>query len=198
MRARTLVLVVLTTVAVCVSQEVTAQSVEPKPHFSVEIRALPRVRSSEPPLAALVERAAAASPTFEGLLHAIDVTDGLVYIQSGRCTRGVRACMPLAVTIAGPHRLLRVQVEPETAACPLMASIAHELRHAIEVLQEPSLTSSAALFFFFAREGRHRGGDGDPLGAWETRAAFEVGARVLGELRESAKSARGLCRADTD
>lgn len=145
---------------------------------------IPRVRAADPAIAALITRAYERSATFRQLVDTIDGTDGIVYVEPGRCGRSVRACMALSVQVAGPSRILRIVVDPRRENCRLTASIGHELWHAIEVLRDPSLRTDAALFFFYSREGRHTGGE--PLGAWETEAALRTGFRVLAELRERA------------
>ena len=61
-----------------------------------------------------------------------------------------------------------------------MGSIGHELQHAIEVLGDRTVTSNAAMFFFYRRTGkphpRHF--------AFETDAAIEVGEAVRTEARK--------------
>jgi hypothetical protein len=95
------------------------------------------------------------------------------------------------VKVAEPNRLLRIVVDTRKTDCTLIASIGHELRHAIEVLQDRSVTSDAALFHFYAREGRHT--TPDPLGAWETEAAVRAGMDVLAELRERRTASARPC-----
>ena len=150
--------------------------------------AIPRVRSPESTVAALIARAYELSSTFRRMVDTIDQTDGIVYVEPGRCGKNVRACMALTATVAGPNRILRIVVDSRKSDCESMASIGHELWHAIEVLREPSLTNDAALFFFYAREGRHGDRDGDPLGAWETQAATKAGDGVRADLRDRANA----------
>lgn len=156
-------------------------------------RPIPRVRSADPAIAALIERAYEWSDTFRDVVDSIDATDGIVYVESGRCGKTVRACMALTVKVAGPSRILRIVIDPRRADCDLMASIGHELWHAIEVLRDPLLRTDAALFFFYSREGRHADRDGDPQGAWETAAARRKGFEVLAELRRHAKETGHAC-----
>jgi hypothetical protein len=91
------------------------------------------------------------------------------------------------VKIAGPNRILRIVTDQRTAECDLnlMASIGHELWHAIEVLREPSIRSDSAVFFFYLREGLHTNRLEFPLGAWETPAADRAGVDILAELRKT-------------
>ena len=61
----------------------------------------------------------------------------------------------------------------------LMGSIGHELRHAIEVLDDPTVVNNATMFFLYERIGYH----GTGSGAVETRAAVDAGDTVRAELR---------------
>ena len=73
------------------------------------------------------------SPTFRRMVETINASDGIVYIDPGTCRDGVRACL-VNVSSAGGHRFLFVKVDMEKADHALMASIGHELQHAVEVL----------------------------------------------------------------
>jgi hypothetical protein len=60
-----------------------------------------------------------------------------------------------------------------------MASIGHELQHAIEVLSEPHVTSGAAAYLLFDRiAGQGTGADN---GRFETKAADRAGVEVRHE-----------------
>jgi len=154
---------------------------------SPDAHPIPRVRPTDVRIAALVARAVEQSTSFRSLLDTINATDGIVYIEAGRCGP-VRACLALKVTVAGPNRLLWVFVNPERAACEVMASIGHELWHAMEVLREPSIRSDGAMYFFIAK-GREQ----NPPPWFETEAAIRVGQDVLSELRHHAKRSGKSC-----
>ena len=113
----------------------------------------PRVRSSSAYLRGVIDGAARLSRTFRGLVAIIEATDGIVYVEPGACRYGARACMSLTVTPAGGYRFLRILVDANRAPELLMASIGHELQHAVEVLVEPTLVSSSAVYLFYARAG---------------------------------------------
>jgi hypothetical protein len=91
-------------------------------------------------------------------------------LRSKRLQQRVRAHINRVVIVAGDQR---------QAECDLnqMASIGHELWHAIEVLREPSIRSDSAFFFFYLREGLHANRLEYPLGAWETPAADKAWSR---------------------
>jgi hypothetical protein len=138
---------------------------------------MPRVRDNgDPSIAALILEATERSATFRHLVRTIDATDGIVYVQQGKCRRGAQAYLVLTVTMAGPHRILRIIVDTRRDRTALMAAIGHELRHAVEVLGDRAVTSDRAIYFFYQREG--------PTGRerFETAAARLAGSQVFAEL----------------
>jgi hypothetical protein len=111
----------------------------------------PRVRSENADIAGLISRASEASPTFRRLLEVIDRTDGLVYVEYGKCGHGVQACVPLIVTAAGPFRILHIMITSSPPDCRLMARVGHELQHAIEILSDPHIRSGAGAYMLYDR-----------------------------------------------
>lgn len=85
---------VMTVVTMLVPTEAAAQST----------RAHSRVRSEDPLIAKLIADAPALSATFRDLVTAIDTTNGIVYVESGRCGRGARACLVLSVDVVEAAR----------------------------------------------------------------------------------------------
>ena len=136
-----------------------------------------RVRTNTLALATLVQRATERSITFRSLVETISASDGIVYVNEGECGHGVRACL-VAVSAAGPNRILWVKVDTRKADWDIMGSIGHELRHAVEVLEDPTVTSNAAMYFFYSRRGR-RG----TTSSFETEAAVQAGHAVRTEVR---------------
>ena len=143
-----------------------------------------RVRPRGPALAAVMQDAANQSPTFRQLVEIIQASDGIVYIEEGRCWHGLRACL-VDVTSTRVTRILRIVVVPRAEPLDLMESIGHELRHAIEILSERSVTSTSAMVLFYRRVGRQTS-----TGAFETEAAIETGHAVRSEVRRHAARAR--------
>jgi hypothetical protein len=140
----------------------------------------PRVRSASPRVVAVIIEAAAQSKTFRGLVDWINTTDGVVYVEEGQCGHGVRACLLMTMTISGPNRLLQIRIDPRKADRDFMASIGHELQHAVEVLSNPTIRSSSRMILLFHRTGNDWG-DG-----FETAAALKAGLAVREELQKSA------------
>ncbi len=141
---------------------------------------MPRVRSGSPFIRGVLNDAMAWSPTFRRLVTAIGATDGIVYVEQGVCGHGVRACLNFTVTRAAGFRFLRVLVDLRNASTAtgrldLIGTIGHELWHALEVLGDRTLTTSAAIFQFYAREAP------TTRNSFETAAAVSVGTRVRHE-----------------
>lgn len=141
-----------------------------------------RVRTETPAIATLIQTATERSTTFRGLVETINASDGIVYVTAGECGHGVRACLA-AVIAAGPNRILRVYVDTRKADWDLMGSIGHELRHAVEVLAEPTVTSNATMHLFYARTAL-RG----TASSFEIKAAVQTGNTVRDEVRRRASS----------
>ena len=140
----------------------------------------PRIRSSSAKLASLISEAKERSPTFSALVTAIEATDGIVFVQDGRCRQGRQACLTWRVTLAGPYRMLFVRLDARKSDLDLMASAGHELRHALEVLADASLRSTEAIHFFYMR-----GLSPESFRTAETAAAEATGNAVFLEVQRS-------------
>jgi hypothetical protein len=134
------------------------------------------VRSSNAAISALIVQATDQSATFRRMVETINASDSVVYVENGTCGRGMRACF-VNVTIAGARRFLWVKIALGRTDDNLMASIGHELRHTIEVLDAPKVTSAATMFMFYTREGSRT------AGAFETVAAVKAGDAVHAEVK---------------
>jgi hypothetical protein len=140
-----------------------------------------RVRSTDPSLAGLIERATTQSATFRGLLAAIQQTNGMVQIETGRCGRSVRACLFMWMETAASNRFLRIAIDRRKgdSDTDVMASMGHELQHAVEALSESWVTDGKRLYEFFDRFATHDGG------RFETDTALHIGDAVRNELRST-------------
>jgi len=161
-------------------------SLVPSVAWSQSVPVIPRVRSENASIAKLMSAVAASSPTFRGLVEAINDTNGIVYVESGQCGHGVQACLTHSIQVAGPHRILRVVVNLRRDRTELSGAIGHELHHALEVLHEPRITTTQAMFFHLY------GASMSATGRFETGAAREVGFQIERELRTA--TMRGASR----
>jgi hypothetical protein len=76
---------------------------------------------------------------------------------------------------------LRIVVTTRREHRELLASIGHELQHAVEALGDPHVTDSHTIYSFFDRIG--------PTGKdrFETDAAIQVGLNIMAELSAKAR-----------
>jgi hypothetical protein len=139
--------------------------------------ATPHVRSHSETIAAVIRQASERSETFRTLIDIIDASNGIVYIEEGRCNRVVRACL-ITVTPAGADfRMLRVRVDIRRRDDDLIRAIGHELYHVTEVLGHRLVTTGAAMYSMYGRIGLLRDGVG-----FETEEAIRAGEAVRQEL----------------
>lgn len=137
----------------------------------------PRVRSTNPVIKAALVEGIGRSATFRSLVEIIEKTDGIVYVERGRCGHGVPACLSHSVVSGDGFRLLRILVDSTSDLVALIATIGHELRHAIELLTQPAVRTTAAAYNYYSREFPNTGH------AFETPAAIQTGLQVEKEIR---------------
>ena len=135
-----------------------------------------RVRPQVPQIAYGFQEGISRSPTFRRLVDAIDASDGIVYVAHGVCRSGARSCLMGSIDIADSNRILRVRIQKTQLEDKLVVSLGHELQHAVEVLSEPSVTTSAEMRWLFEKIGIRSGG------VFETRAADTVSDEIHREL----------------
>ena len=144
--------------------------------MDAESGVIPRVRSTNPVISAAIAEGAARSATFQSLVRAIERTDGIVYVERGHCGHGVASCLSLSVVPAGDFRLLRILIDNMRGVSSLIATIGHELQHAIELLTEPAVRTMSAAYNYYLREAP------TSRDVFETTAAIQVGVAVEAEL----------------
>lgn len=157
-----------------------------------------RLRSVDARTAARLGEGRRRSPTFRRLVDAIARTDGIVYVAPIGCPiYGVRACLLHAVHADAGVRYLWIAAAALDDADEQIALIAHELQHALEVLQNPSLRTSQDILHFYrsANAASGLGASARSGGrAYETDAAILTGEAVRADLagQPSAEEAAGV------
>jgi hypothetical protein len=138
-----------------------------------------RVRSENARLVALIQETARRSITFRKMADAVDASDGLVYIERGRCPDAAQACL-VSIRRSGPHRMVRILVNDRRSDRDVMGFLGHELRHALEVLGNARVSDEVTMrrFYFYHPEASRLGK------AFETKAAVAAGEAVRAELSE--------------
>ena len=137
-----------------------------------------RVRTTDARLATMVERGARRSATFAGLLAAIERTDVIVYIESSRRMPSNLDGRLLLLPMSNNQRYLRIQVRTGLSREETVALIGHELRHALEIAEDPSVRDQQAMIRLYERIGD----TSSRPHAYDTAAARSTGRQVRAEL----------------
>jgi hypothetical protein len=136
------------------------------------------VRALQERGAKVLTRGARLSTTFKRLLQEIAQSDVVVYIDLDPYDERTLDGVLQFVGTAGGVRYVKVWLRVRRTDDEIIVTLAHELRHAVEVAQAREVTSQASLARFYLAVGRS-----DNPGRFETRAAQETAAQVAAELR---------------
>jgi hypothetical protein len=141
----------------------------------------PRVRTPDTRIAALLKSGLERSPRLRNIVDQIDAANTVVYvaIDPTMKKKGLAGRLTFAGS-AGNYRYLRALINPDMASEQIIASIAHELHHVLEVIANPEVRNENDLEYLYKRIGRQSramAGSG-----WETDAARQVGDDVRREL----------------
>jgi hypothetical protein len=137
-----------------------------------------QVRSTDDRIRKMLEIGARRSSTFAGLLAALERTDVIVYIQPAAHMPSKLDGRLLLLPIANNQRYLRIQVRGDLSRAELIPLIAHELRHALEVAEQPAVRDQAAMIELYERIGETSTGPH----AYDTPEARATGKQVRSEL----------------
>ena len=104
--------------------------------------------------------------------------DAIVYVEPSNSVDG--GYLRFA-TVAGRSRWVQVVVNPKRPINQILAMIGHELQHAIEISEAPSVVDEATMAGLYRRIGVKS--CGNPARAcYETRGAQVTGATIFREL----------------
>ena len=146
----------------------------------------PRVRPDDGRSAAIVLEGMERSATLRALIDALESRDVIIYIQMQPMLKGRLAGSVTWVTAAGRFRYIRVSWSPDLTTSAAIATLGHELQHALEIANEPSIVSTESLEAFYRSHGIsmriHNG--------WDTLAARDRGDVVRKEIA-AVRSSRG-------
>jgi len=125
------------------------------------------------------------SATLHGLVDRVGELKGIVYVMLVERTRHGSAAAGLShkVSATGESCILQIGLVRDYAyGDRVIATLAHEFRHAVEVLEHPDARSEPDVDRLYERIGYARA-----QGAIETDAALETGRRVAEELKRTKK-----------
>lgn len=129
------------------------------------------------------------SEAFRALVDQIQRSKVVVIIQFRLCAHGrFRSCVT-NVDGDAQQRNVRVKLNTRVNDDRLIATLAHELRHVLEILADADATTAERTLALYRRigEGQCRAGLSE---ACETKAALETERQVLQELDRASRAAR--------
>jgi hypothetical protein len=138
-----------------------------------------RVRSLDRRITELLAIGLHRSPTFAQLVRTLNTTDVIVYLERSRDLPNTLAGRLVLLPLANGQRYLRIQVRADLPAMDMIALIGHELRHAVEIAEQPTVRDAPAMLTLYQRIGRRSAGE---THTFDTDAAQVAGRRVRLEL----------------
>lgn len=146
-----------------------------------------RIRPQDPRLTDLLRDGVARSATFRSLVTRIEAGNVFVYLSLSPVMKSTLAGKLTWITNAGRFRYLRATINTEQSFDQMIATLAHELQHAVEVSADDSVTDQRSLQELYKRIGRPSF-TGINAG-WETEAAQQTGLQVRRELTAATATA---------
>ena len=140
-----------------------------------------RVRTVDPRIAALFKSGLDRSSLLREIVDRIDAGSTIVYVGLDPTMKKKGLAGRLTFSgAAGGYRYMRALINPDMPAEQIIASIAHELHHVLEVMANPDVRSEDDLRELYKRIGRES--RASSVSGWETEAAQQVGYDVRREL----------------
>jgi len=148
--------------------------------------AAPRVRPDRS-LRPIVEESARRSPSIRALIDRLEATDVIVYVRM-RVFNGssLEGHVGLLATTASGQRFLMIELACGRPGVTMMATLAHELYHALEIALEPSIVDARTLAAYYRHHGVETGGIAGQL-TFETEAAEQAGHQARRELADATR-----------
>lgn len=157
--------------ALLVSAAVTLTSPPP-----VDVPEYPHVRAVEPRVAAIIADGIRRSATFARLYRSLQRTDVILFVQTSRDLHRSLAGRLSLLSSTPLARYVRADIRADLARSDMIATIAHEMQHALEIAAAREVRDAQgvdALYRRIGRMGEH---------TLETDLAYRVGVQVRAEM----------------
>ena len=140
----------------------------------------PHVRPETAATQELVAVAITRSPTIRAMLERIEHTDVVVYIRHRQFSDStLDGHIGVLSSVAG-RRYLVIEIPTGRGWIEQIATLGHELHHALEIADHGSIVDSRSLAAFYEHFGVRTGGFGES-GTFETAGARQTGQQVRRE-----------------
>jgi hypothetical protein len=138
-----------------------------------------RVRAGDARIQMLMMEGVRRSATFASLIAALNATDVIVYIEPVRRLPPLLSGRMLLIPHSpGGPRYLRIQVMTQASGNDLIATIGHELQHALEVAAATDVQDQLGLERLYQQIGQA----GIDKRSYDTEAARTTGRKIRAEL----------------
>lgn len=142
---------------------------------------VPAVRTEHQALRDALLTGCQRSATFRSLGRRIQDAHGVVVVNDGGCGAR-RGCLLHWIAVAGERRYLRMAIDADRPREEVAVTIGHELQHALEVLDDPSIRTAAAIYW------RFRGAFTGSQRSYETPEALAIEDRIRAEMARRSDS----------
>jgi len=139
-----------------------------------------RLRPQDARIIQAINEGSARSATFKALIDRIEASDVIVYVAINPLIKSTLSGALTWMTRAGDFRYVRASIAPDLPFDQMIASVAHELHHAVEVIEDASVVDEKSLVTMYKKIGLPSRAAGDS--GWETIAAQRTGTQVRREL----------------
>jgi hypothetical protein len=151
-----------------------------------------RIRVLAPCFSTLLDEATAASATVRALVTRIEQSNLIVYVRCVAFNHAQFVGRFVFLTTIGGQRYVVIELKNPEPWQAQVATMAHELQHAVEIATAPWVHNQATMAQYYRQAGMTVGTK--PL-TFDTDAARAVGLRVQRELA-ALRAARQVTRAD--
>lgn len=139
-----------------------------------------RLRPQDSRLAELLRDGAARSATFRSLINRLEAGNVVVYLALSPHLRSSLAGKLTWMAKAGAFRYVKATLNAGQTADQMIATLAHELQHALEVSADENVIDQRTLLALYKRIGRPS--MSGLFDGWETEAAQRMAIQVRREL----------------
>ncbi len=122
------------------------------------------------------------SPSFRALVERLNRSDIVVYVRDRRALPPALAAYLTFMTSAGGVRYVMVQLSRRLTPSQQVATLGHELQHAVEIAERPWIVDAPSLAGEYTSLAVAKPPDGPAMQVFETARALAAAQRILGEL----------------
>ena len=152
------------------------------------------VRPTDAKVEWLIQQGCSGSATFRALVDELQSSSWIVFVQSGSCRMpGMFGCLLHQVGTTENRKYLRIVITAQPAShVDVIATIGHELQHAVEVVRDGHVQNNSDLRDLYRRIG-YVASRAHTVAIYETPAARTAGSKILQELRSHERARPGRC-----